>query len=216
MGEPDAQVKLGFVYLCNELSKDPYDSFKLMVLSTLMFEGPNSPFYKKIIEEGVAPSYCPGYGYDYTTRESTFTLGVQGIKLEEIKKCERALEETLVDIAKNGIEKKFLETELHRIEFQNRMTRSHFGLMFISHMLPYVIHGGNSLAAFQMNEFSERLRKEYDDEPVFQELVKKFLLNNEYKVKLLMVPDETITEKEEQDVKNRLKKLSQVLSEEEK
>jgi Zn-dependent M16 (insulinase) family peptidase len=47
-----------------------------MVLSNLLFEGPNSPIYKKIIESELAPSYCPGYGFDYTTKESTFTMGV--------------------------------------------------------------------------------------------------------------------------------------------
>lgn len=62
-----------------------------MVLSNLLFDGPNAPFYKKIIEEGIAPAFCPGLGYDFTTKEATFTMGVQGIKLEEIKRSEEAL-----------------------------------------------------------------------------------------------------------------------------
>jgi len=41
-----------------------------------LFDGPNSPFYVRIIEEGVAPNFCPGVGYDHTTREATFTMGV--------------------------------------------------------------------------------------------------------------------------------------------
>jgi Zn-dependent M16 (insulinase) family peptidase len=48
----------------------------MMVLSNLLFDGPNTPFYKKIIEGGLASNFCPGNGYDYTTRESTFTMGV--------------------------------------------------------------------------------------------------------------------------------------------
>ena len=67
----------------------------MQILSTLLFEGPNSPFYKRIIEAGIAPNYCPGYGYDQTTKEPTFTMGVQGIKLEELKKSEQALYESL-------------------------------------------------------------------------------------------------------------------------
>ena len=51
----------------------------MQILASLMFDGPNSPFYKHIIEAGVAPNYCPGYGYDSSTREATFTMGVQGI-----------------------------------------------------------------------------------------------------------------------------------------
>jgi Zn-dependent M16 (insulinase) family peptidase len=79
MSEPDQQTKLGISYLCNQLSLDPYEGFAMQILANLLFEGPNSPFYKRIIEAGVAPNYCPGYGYDSSTKEATFTMGVQGI-----------------------------------------------------------------------------------------------------------------------------------------
>lgn len=46
------------------------------ILGNLLLEGPNSPFYKSIIEEDVAPNYCPGYGYDHSTKEAVFTIGV--------------------------------------------------------------------------------------------------------------------------------------------
>jgi Zn-dependent M16 (insulinase) family peptidase len=84
-----------------------------MVLSNLLFEGPNAPFYKNIIEAGIAPSFCPGNGYDSTTRESTFTMGVQGIKLEETKQCEKALRDCLKEVIEKGIDEKFFETTLH-------------------------------------------------------------------------------------------------------
>ena len=76
MSDPNQQTKLGISFLCNQLSQDPYESFVMQILSTLLFDGPNSPFYKKIIEAGVAPNFCPGTGYDHTTKEATFTMGV--------------------------------------------------------------------------------------------------------------------------------------------
>ena len=88
MSEPNMQTKLGISYLCNQQNEDPYEAFCMQILASLMFDGPNSPFYKRIIEAGVAPNFCPGYGYDSTTKEATFTMGVQGIQLEDIKKSE--------------------------------------------------------------------------------------------------------------------------------
>jgi len=85
----------------------------MSILSSLLFDGPNAPFYKKIIEEGVAPNFCPGIGYDHTTKEATFTMGVQGIKLEEVKTCEKALYSVLNEVAEKGIEQRFFETVLH-------------------------------------------------------------------------------------------------------
>jgi len=72
------------------LVKQPYEIFKLSILSRLLFDGPNSPFYKNIIEAGIAPEYCPGTGFDFTTRNPTFTTGVDGIKIEDLKKAENA------------------------------------------------------------------------------------------------------------------------------
>jgi Zn-dependent M16 (insulinase) family peptidase len=106
MADADQQTKLGITYLCNQPAADPYETFCL-------FDGPNAPFYKRIVEEGVAPSFCPGNGYDHSTKEATFTMGVQGVKLEDVKKCEQALYNTLKEVAKNGIEERFFETTLH-------------------------------------------------------------------------------------------------------
>lgn len=113
MSEPESQVKLGISYLCNDLVGGSYETFCMTVLSHLLFEGPNTPFYKNIIEAGIAPNFCPGYGYDNTTKETTFTMGVQGIKLEELKKCEKALHETLQEVAQTGIEERYFETVMH-------------------------------------------------------------------------------------------------------
>jgi len=60
--------KMALTYLCNEMSVDPYESFKLQVLEKILFEGVSSIFYKELIQTGIADSYCPGYGYDNTTR----------------------------------------------------------------------------------------------------------------------------------------------------
>lgn len=91
MSAPDTQAKLALTFLCNEMCVDAYETFKLQILAELLFEGPNSLFYQNIIEEGLAPNYCPGYGYDFTTRQSTFTIGVQGITEGEAAKIEKQI-----------------------------------------------------------------------------------------------------------------------------
>jgi Zn-dependent M16 (insulinase) family peptidase len=69
MSPADNQAKLGIAFLCDLLpAKDDYESFCLNILSSILLSGPNAPFYKAIIEEGIAPNFCPGAGYDSTTR----------------------------------------------------------------------------------------------------------------------------------------------------
>lgn len=62
-------------------------------------------FYKDIIEEGLAPSFCPGYGYDHTTRQSTFLIGVQGIEQKNFKKVEDQIETSLKKAVSVGFER---------------------------------------------------------------------------------------------------------------
>ena len=76
MSEAESQVKFGLTYVCNEMAEDPYETFKLQILERQLFEGPTSLFYKEIIEAGLDTAYCPGYSIDFTTRQSTLTIGV--------------------------------------------------------------------------------------------------------------------------------------------
>ena len=63
--------------------QDGYLGFKLHVISKLLTEGPNSSFYKALIESELAPTYGPGVGYDNTTRDATFTISVDGVPTQE-------------------------------------------------------------------------------------------------------------------------------------
>jgi presequence protease len=216
MGEADLQTKLGISYLANQISEDPYESFCLQILSSLMMDGPNSPFYKRIIEAGVAPNFCPGAGYDCTTKEATFTMGVQGIKLEDVRACEKALYETLQEVAEKGIEERFFETILHQVEFNGKRTKDHFGLACISHMVPYALHGGDPLSIFHINEYSQRIRDDFKCGGFFEGLVRKHFLDNPHKLTLLAIPDPEVGPKEEQAEKSRLEQLKKALSEDEK
>ena len=96
-----------------------------------------------------------------------------------------------------------------------KKTKQHTGLVFISHMVPYALHGGDPLSLFKISEFSERIRSEFDD-GLFQRLIEKHLLKNSHYLKMLYVPDKTKAEKEEALEKRKIDALNAALSEEEK
>jgi Zn-dependent M16 (insulinase) family peptidase len=51
----------------------------LEIISACLFDTPNGPLYKSLIESGKANSFVSGSGYDRYARESSFTLGVANI-----------------------------------------------------------------------------------------------------------------------------------------
>ena len=77
MSEAEIQSKYCLSWLCDfNPSEDAYEAFCMQILSSILLEGPSAPFYKSIIEKNIAPSFCPGAGFDHTTRQATFTIGV--------------------------------------------------------------------------------------------------------------------------------------------
>ena len=79
-------------------------------------------------------------------------------------------------------------------------------------MVPYALHGGDPLSIFKINDFSNRIREDFKKGEIFQNLVKKYLLNNTHKLNLVAVPDPEVGPKEEAAEKKRLETLKKALS----
>lgn len=47
--------------------------------------------------------------------------------------------------------------------------------MYISHMVPYALHGGNPLSLFKINEYSQRIRDDFAKGGLFEGLIDKHL-----------------------------------------
>ena len=114
MSPAEQQAKFALSFLCDYIpAEDAYETFCLQILSNILLHGPNAPFFKSIIEAQIAPQLCPGAGFDHSTRQATFTLGVQGIKINDFKKVEDVLFATLEEVRANGIDANLFEQTLH-------------------------------------------------------------------------------------------------------
>ena len=69
--------------------------------------------------------------------------------------------------------------------------------MYISHMVPYALHGGDPLSMFKINEYSARVRDDFSKGGFFENLVDKHLLNNKHYLKLKYTPDSSKASVEE-------------------
>lgn len=159
---------------------------------------------------------CPGVGFDFTTRQATFTLGVQGIETNNFLKVNDILFATLEDVKKNGIDKNLFEQILHQVEFTMKKTKTNTGLMYVSNMVPFVLHGGDPLDIFRINEFSARIREDFANGGLFEGLIEKHLTKNKHFLKFLYSPDAKKDDKEAAVDKANLAALNNALSDTEK
>jgi len=113
------QGKFAVACLCSESFGNPYETFNLRMLSKLLVDGTSTPFYKELIESGLADSYCPGIGFSTQSRDSVFTLGVQGCLYDRdhIGKIQGAINKVLNDVKNKGFDNASFEKALHEVLF---------------------------------------------------------------------------------------------------
>eukprot|EP00947_MAST-08B_sp_MAST-8B-sp1_P006443 g6443.t1 len=94
MGDPARQVKWCWSVLCNP-QRDAYESFKLLVASHLLLSGPSAPLYRALCDSHLAPSFTVGTGYDASSAEHTFGVGVEGIAEADVPLVAQTVRQTL-------------------------------------------------------------------------------------------------------------------------
>ena len=55
-----------FIFIINSTT-DAFENFTMVILSSLLASGPNSPFYQSLIAPNIGSDYSPGVGWVYYT-----------------------------------------------------------------------------------------------------------------------------------------------------
>jgi len=88
--------------------------------------------------------------------------------------------------------------------------------MYISAMVSPALHGGDPLDVFKINEFSERIRADFESGELFEGLIKKHLFLNPHYLRMYYTPDPKKADREEAKEIQNLKALDSALSPSEK
>jgi Zn-dependent M16 (insulinase) family peptidase len=194
-----------------------YDTFLMQFVAELLIKGPNSPFYKSMIEPNFSGGFTPSTGYDTQPRDSVFTIGLQGLKKEDFDKVIGLFDSTLDQVVNNGFDEKHIESILHRYEISIKHETPNFGLNLLLGLVPTWNHGGNILTALQINTLIEKLKKEMkQDSHYLQNIVKQYFKDNKHRLILTMSPDMEYEKKQKAMEDELIRKKTEKLPESEK
>ncbi|KAB0403135.1 hypothetical protein E2I00_018027, partial [Balaenoptera physalus] len=210
------QTTISVSFLLPDIT-DTFEAFTLNLLSSLLISGPNSPFYKALIESGLGTDFSPDVGYNGCTREAYFSVGLQGIAEKDIQTVRDLVDRTLDDIIEKGFEDDRIEALLHKIEIQMKHQSVSFGLALTSYIASCWNHDGDPVELLKLGSQVARFRKCLEENPKFlQEKVKQYFKNNQHKLTLSMKPDDKYSEKQMQLEIEKLKQKVNSLSPEDK
>ncbi|RHZ71766.1 hypothetical protein Glove_253g72 [Diversispora epigaea] len=203
MNSPEKQTKFSISYLTNDIT-DVFETFALKLFSYLLLDGHSSPMYKALIDTNIGSDFSENTGYDDSTRISSLSIGLQGMKSQDIELAEETIRKVLEDIHKNGFDSKRIEAALHQTELSKKHKTSDFGLNLMNGLSSSWFSNINPADLLEVNKNVKVIKEKLKSGPFFQSLVEKYFFNNPHILTCIMEPDSNFTQELNQEEEKRL------------
>jgi Zn-dependent M16 (insulinase) family peptidase len=218
--EPDTTEKTHIVlgWLLGE-STDLDAALAAQVLEGVLLENSASPLMRVLESTDLGGSPSPIMGLEDSQRQMVFVAGVEGSEPERADAVQALILDTLNTVAEQGVPAEMIESVLHQIELSQREVTGDgypYGLQLMMHSLPAAIHDGDPIAVLDLEPALARLRARAADPQFIPNLIRSLLLDNPHRVRLVLTPDNTLSEQKTAAELARLAALQAGLSDAEK
>lgn len=195
------------------------DMLQAHLMSSVLLDNSASPLQKALetTDLGAAPS--PLCGLEDSNREMSFMCGVEASEEKNADAVEALVLNVLQDVADNGVEQSQVEAVLHQLELGQREIGGDgypYGMQLILGGLSAAIHRGDPMAVMNLEPVLEQLHEDIKDPEFIKNLVKKNLLENQHRIRLVMTPDTELSKAKEKAEADKLAQIKANLSAEEK
>ena len=203
--------------IINTSTENAYLTFKLTLLSQLLMDTPSSPFYKKFLDGNIAPAYIHGYGYSSDLKYGVFSIGFMDFKGNKttVDKIENEIMNTLYEVSKTGFEESQIKEILHLLEYEFMKPKEEFGINILEKSFSFFTHSNNPFTLLELPNFVHNLKYELftEKKKVFEELIVKYLLNNNHRVHMTLKPKKDIAIETNKKESTNLLKIEKSMNE---
>ena len=200
-------------YVCNAWDVDLCDDMGFV--ASQIWKSNSSPMYEALIETGLAESFT-GCGMDDESPCCSFTIGVDGVKKENVDRVIEVIHETLEKVVKEGLNKE--------------RKQSTFNSWVLSLMTPSWSEGSEIFETisvplslecdpFSLLDFGKSIeetkQKDQQNERYWENLIQKHLIDNPHRLTLIGEPVEDFVVSQNTKTAERLKEKRAAMTEEE-
>lgn len=183
----------------------------LTVLNHILLSMSSSPLRKALTDSGLGEDVVGG-GLETDLRQMTFSVGLKNMTQDAVSKMEEIVFDVLRDVEKNGLSKAMIQASLNSIEFRLRENNTGSfpkGLSLMLRSLTTWQHDADPLEPLKFEVAVANLKARLAaEEPVFQECVSKYILNNKHRALVTLTPDPEFSKKEDEIEKLRIQKAT--------
>ena len=188
----------------------------LELIAYVLVEMPGAPLKQALLDKGIGSDidvdFCD------ILRQSTFTVTTKNAKPGQKQEFYQTLKETLEQVVRDGIDRKVLEAAINGTEFRER--EADFGsypkgLLFgIKTFKTWLYQDDMPYDALCYDEVYQFLREQLKTD-YYEKLIQTYLIDNPHSVLVELVPEQGLALQEEEQTKEKLRKLKESLSPEE-
>ncbi|MBB3168669.1 insulinase family protein [Simiduia aestuariiviva] len=195
------------------------DVLEAQLLSSLLFDNSASPLQHLLETTPLGKSPSPMCGLDDSQKELAFVCGIAGSEAEHADAFEAQVLAVFEKMADEGLPLDQVEASLHQLELQQREIGGDgypYGLQLILTSLTSATHRGDPMTLLNLEPALAALREKIHQPGYIQALVKKWLLDNNHRLRLVMTPDHQQAEREAAEERARLDALQAELNDTDK
>ncbi len=173
----DRQSKSSVSWLICETS-DILETFSFSILSSLLMSGYGSPLYQGLIESGMGSNFSPNTGFDGSGRIGTYSLGLDGMKKEDVPRLKHTIRQILREHANEAFAAHKIEGYMHQLEIALKHKTASFGMGLMDKVLPSWFNGVDPMESLKWNEVVDAFKEKLKQPDYLMGLVHKYLGND--------------------------------------
>jgi Zn-dependent M16 (insulinase) family peptidase len=198
-GEPDTHLTMTN-WLLNDRPMTAMEEITLTVLDHLLTGTTSSILRKTLMESGLGEAITGG-GLSDELMQATFSMGLKGVKPENVGRVEELVVDTLKKVAEEGFPEDAVAASMNTIEFQLReFNTGSFpkGLSLMLGSMSKWVYDQNPTEALKFEAPLAELKSSIakDGSRVFQDMIKEFLLENSHRTTVEMFPSKSLEEEQ--------------------
>ena len=203
-GEGDSGFMLCITWLLNTQPTTSMMQLAWIVLDSLLLGKPSSPLTKALEDSNLGESVIGG-GLDDSLLQSTFSIGMKGLKKrEDVNALEVLIMETLHKLDSDGFSEDDIASSMNTIEFSLREGGGGLrGMEIFLGALAQWNYDQSPREAIIYEDALKMLKEEIDrtGSNLFQQMIRETLISNNHRVSLELYPSANLEEEQLQDQK---------------
>lgn len=155
------------------------ETFSLGIVSSLLLDGYGSPLYRNLIEAGLGLDWSPNTGFDSSGRVGMFSIGLTGVKQDDVPRVREAIDQSLQEVHRSGFDRSKVDGLLHQLDLTLRHKTAHFGMSLMQRLKPSWFNGLDPFDVLAWDETVSAFKTRIAQGGYLENLLAQFFLNNQ-------------------------------------